>query len=51
MAFYEYVFFLESDTSRHKSIEYRRFTNVCQARVLLLFSESPGHRIKEPDAQ
>ena len=41
----------ESDTSRHKSIEYRRITNVCRARVLLLFSKNPGHWIKGPDAQ
>ena len=26
---------------------YHRITNACQARVLLLLSKSPGHRIKE----
>ena len=50
-AFYIYVPIKESNTSRQKSNEYRRITNVCQARVLLLFSKSPGHSIKGPDAQ
>ena len=43
-AFYVYVLIVPIKES-HKSIEYCRITNVCQARVLLLFSKSPGQRI------
>ena len=37
----------ESDTSRHKSIQYRRITNVCQARVLFCFQRALGIGLKD----